>query len=431
MGTMPPDDAAVEVAPGLDVTKLGLSQEEGYLLSRAHGRRQPLKELLLTSGLGEDAARTLALGLIRKGALVVHGARSSADRGGTRGGAKGDEYAGVVFDLVALQEPVDLSEAQKKRILYVEMHLERWNHYALLGLKRTATAAEVKRGYFKASKEFHPDAYFRKDLGSYKPRIDRIFRKMKAAYDVLNDERRRAEYDAVLDPADLTPAEREEMEQRARERRLELAKERAALEEQQRNAERDARNAARLKDKRLKHNPMLERLKRARELLGLAENAHREGKLVEAARHARMAMEYAPHDSTVAAAAEPFLAAGAIERARQLIRKAEGHAAMTDFSSAADVVREAVEIAPRDGQTLLAAGKLSARIGLDRQAMKFAQRATEAAPESVPAWRLLLDLSEAAGSWRTALRAAERLLALNPKETRIKDRIKQAKRMVK
>ena len=105
--------------------------------------------------------------------------------------------------------------------------------------------------------------------------------------------------------------------------------------------------------------------------------------------------------------------------------------AIGDHAPAAELIHEAVELAPRDGQTLQLACKLSARLGLERQAMKYAQKATEVAPESVPAWRVLLDLSEAAGSWHTALRAAEKLLALNPKEARIKDRLKHAKRMAK
>ncbi len=425
MATMPPDDAAVEVASNVDVTALGLSHEEGYLLSCAFGRRQPLKELLQASGLADGAARALALGLIQKGVLVVLAAKGAA------ADASRDEYGGVLFDVVAMREGVDLSEAQKKRILFVEMQLERWNHYALLGLKRTATISEVKKGYFKASKEFHPDAYFRKNLGSYKPRIDKIFRKMKAAYDVLNDAARRDAYDAALDPADFTPEEQKEIEAQARERRLEQARVQAALDEKKKHAERDTRNAARLKDKRLKHNPMVDRLKRSRDLLELAANAHGLGKLVEAARHARLAKEFAPQDEAIAAAAEPYLSEGAIERARQLVKKAEQHLIMTDHAGAAALIQEAAEAAPRDGHTLQAVAKLSLRLGLDRQAMKFAQRATEVAPGDAGAWRVLLELSEAAEGWHTALRAAERLLALSPKEPRIKDRLKQAKRLAK
>src|SRR5690606_13594812 len=124
--------------------------------------------------------------------------------------------------------------------------------------------------------------------------------------------------------------------------------------------------------------------------------------------------EYAPHDAQIAAAAEPFLVEGAVERARQLVKKAEGHVAMADYETAADLIQEAVEAAPRDGPTMLTAGKLSVRLGLDRQAMKYAQRATEVLPESVPACKLLLALSEAAGSWHSGARAAARLLALNP-----------------
>lgn len=425
MPTMPPDDASVEVATNVDVTKLALSHEEGYLLSRAFGRRQPLKELLLASGIAEDAARKLVAALIEKGALVVLGAAAAP------GSAPDDEYKGVLFDLIAMREGVDLSETQKKRILFVEMNLESWNHYALLGLKRTASAADVKKGYFKASKEFHPDAYFRKNLGSYKPRVDKIFRRMKAAYDVLNDDKKRAQYNLGLDPADFTPAEQKEIEREARERRAEVAKRQAALDEQAKHSDRDARNAARLKDKRLKHNPMVDRAKRVRELLELAAAAHKMGKPVEAARHARMAKEFAPNDAAIAELVEPYLVEGAIERARLLVKKAEQHLVMTDHAGAIDLINEAVEIAPRDGHTLQHAGKIASRLGLDRQAIKYAQKATEVGPESVAAWRLLLELSETAESWHTALRAAEKLMELHPKEPRIKDRMKHAKRLAK
>lgn len=424
MATMPSDDAPVEVASNVDVMKLGLSNEEGFLLSRAFGRRQPWKELLLSSGLSEAAARTIGMGLIEKGALVVLGDASAQK-------ADDDGYAGVLFDLAAMHEAVDLTPAQKKRILFVEMQLPQWNHYALLGLKRTATATDVKKGYFKASKEFHPDAYFRKNLGSYKPRIDKIFRKMKAAYDVLNDAKKRAEYDATVDPADFTPEEQKEIEKEARARRVVLAQKQQELDAQQKHADRDARNAERLREKRLKHNPMLDRLKRSRDLLELAEQSLKLGKPVDAARHARLAKEYAPQDANVAAAAEPYLVEGATERGRALVRKAEQHLVMTDHNGAIDLVTEAVEVAPRDAQTLQLACKLSVRLGLDRQAMKYAQKATEIAPEQAVGWQLLLELSESAESWHTAVRAAEKLMVLNPKEPHLKDRLKQAKRRAK
>jgi curved DNA-binding protein CbpA len=427
MARLPADEAPVEVAAGLDPSALALSNEEGFVLSRAFGRRQTVRELVGATGLGEAKARELVGSLIEKGALVVVG-QSGPQRKASPADA---DYAGIVFDIVAMGEATDLTQDQKKRILYVEMHLERWNHYALLGLKRTAAAGDIKKQYFKASKEFHPDAHFRKNLGTYKKRVDTIFRAMKAAYDVLNNKKKREAYDATLDPSDLTPEELKELEKRARERRLEEAEKRKVEKAETDKEDRKKRNAERLKNRRLGRNPMVQRLKRAQDLLGMAEAASAAGKLVEAGRHARMALEFAPSDPGVTARAKPFIEAGGVDKGRAIIKQAEHAQVMGDPSEASDLADTAVETAPRDPQTLVGAGRLFQEIGKPRRALKVAQKATELATNDPSAWLLLLELCESAGNWHTAQRAAERLVELKPKDKGFKDRLKRAKREAK
>ena len=45
----------------------------------------------------------------------------------------------------------------------------------------------MKKAYFKLSKEFHPDRYFRKEIGPYGERLDRIFKKVLEAHEILSD----------------------------------------------------------------------------------------------------------------------------------------------------------------------------------------------------------------------------------------------------
>ena len=61
--------------------------------------------------------------------------------------------------------------------------------YEVLGVSRTASAAEIKRAYRKQAMLSHPD----KNPGDKV--AEDYFRKVAAAYDVLGNESRRALYD--------------------------------------------------------------------------------------------------------------------------------------------------------------------------------------------------------------------------------------------
>lgn len=66
------------------------------------------------------------------------------------------------------------------------------DHYAVLGLTRAATSAEVRGAYRRAARATHPDLH-PGDVTA----LDR-FKRVQMAYDVLADPHRRAAYDAPL-----------------------------------------------------------------------------------------------------------------------------------------------------------------------------------------------------------------------------------------
>jgi curved DNA-binding protein CbpA len=103
--------------------------------------------------------------------------------------------------------------------------------YELLGVAADADGGAIRRAYLERSKRFHPDTYYRKDLGSFGPLLSKWFQKLSAAYQVLADEESRAAYDrdhrAELSQADRAAVERRELsraeiERRERERRERL-----------------------------------------------------------------------------------------------------------------------------------------------------------------------------------------------------------------
>lgn len=60
--------------------------------------------------------------------------------------------------------------------------------YATLGVKRDATAKEIKHAYYQLAKKFHPDT-------SKEPGAKERFVEIQAAYDILSDENKRASFD--------------------------------------------------------------------------------------------------------------------------------------------------------------------------------------------------------------------------------------------
>lgn len=87
---------------------------------------------------------------------------------------------------------------EQKAILDLYARLERIDHYALLGVAATDDVKTIKRAYHTKAKEHHPDRYFRKDVGSLRPKIDAIFAALAKAEAVLADKQERAAYDAYL-----------------------------------------------------------------------------------------------------------------------------------------------------------------------------------------------------------------------------------------
>ncbi len=202
---------------GCNVRALPLGPVEGFVLSRIDGRSSAA-EIALMTGLGDGVMAVLER-LAELGAVSGVGnvtpprtpapapPRTPAPPGPSTAPPDGKldpSWSGPKVDdggytQAELDEPADLEIEKKRRILSVFHALARLDHYSLLGVARDADKKAIKAAYFKLAGEFHPDKHFRKNLGTFKPKMEAIFKRLTLAEEVLSRKEARAEYDASLE----------------------------------------------------------------------------------------------------------------------------------------------------------------------------------------------------------------------------------------
>jgi hypothetical protein len=91
-------------------------------------------------------------------------------------------------------------------------------YYGVLRVKENASPLEIKRAYYKAAKQFHPDMHFLFADDSIKKKLSTIFAYIYEAYSTLMNSQKRREYDrgtslkasSFINPMDKAMAKFEE-----------------------------------------------------------------------------------------------------------------------------------------------------------------------------------------------------------------------------
>src|SRR5437868_329531 len=77
-----------------------------------------------------------------------------------------------------MPELVDLEPARQQEIIDLEKAQEGKDYFFLLGLPPGAPIEDVKRAFVDFALKYHPDRYSGLNLGSFRARIERIFRRV-------------------------------------------------------------------------------------------------------------------------------------------------------------------------------------------------------------------------------------------------------------
>jgi curved DNA-binding protein CbpA len=208
---------------GVDIYKLPLSTLEGFVLSRVDGSAS-VEDISIMSGIAKDQVLAILQRLFELGAVELSwlGARgkpkaqhqpAAASAAAAQAPADAHFAARVPrFDTALLEEAVQIPPETRKRILAAHLAMDGMNLYEVLGVSHKADKKAIRVAYFELSKLFHPDAYFGKELGSFKPKMEAVFKRLTEAYETLGKAKKRAEYDEYLKTTEQTKRVRQTLE---------------------------------------------------------------------------------------------------------------------------------------------------------------------------------------------------------------------------
>lgn len=304
-------DDRVRQNPRFDPTAAGaFSSEDYFVWSRIDGHTS-IRDLILMTGFPPDRTVAILRRLREVGALLRPNESPEAVAERLEKARQAAALAGLELteaEQAALGEAIDLDDSEKRRIVVMLRKVDSGDYFALLGVSETVDRRTLKKAYFKVSKEFHPDRYYGKDLGSFRERLARIFDTAHKAFEVLSDDAERAAYLARRSGAGRTRAASQTPQDHA----AELFRRACSAE-----VSGDESTAAQLFAAAVRVDPKDRYLRRAASFSLTAE------RFEEAEEYAKKAAELRPSDPSYARLlADTYRAAGKLDRAELTLARA-------------------------------------------------------------------------------------------------------------
>lgn len=397
----------VAVSPGFDPARVKLSDEEAKVVAVV-GRVREISEVL--TSVDQDSNLTIAalLSLRAKGVIVK---------------AKVARVKEVQVD-TALLEEVDLDDVRKKQVLEIEKQLDDSNHFQILGVAPGSDPAAVKAAFFELSRKFHPDRYFGKNLGSYKGRIERIFKRLSDAHQTLTNEDKRKAYLQQHPELAVAPPRAKLDTDKISEA---IASSAAAAPESEAPPPPPPPDPKREDERRdrLKKHPYLARHARVNDLLQRAKAAMAKGDFAAAHIDLVTASQADDRNAEIKALLGDVKKKADAQRSAAEYEKAQKLEQASDLQAALNGYRSASNTDHNNAAAAYAVARLMYRYNLDpKETTSYAQRAVEGDPRHVEAHLLLGKLYDMADMKQMAKRHYEQAFRLAPDNLEAKKAVK-------
>jgi curved DNA-binding protein CbpA len=444
---------------GKSVQSYPLAPVDGFVLSRIDGTLS-IREIVTLTGLDNVTVqgsidKLVSLGLVSLGAPLTAPRSVTPPPGAIQTRSPSiparpvTEVSGVLdsgipkpppalYDPAELDEAVELDRDHRRKILDAYYRISELDLYQVLAVDRKADKKAIKHAYYDLAAVHHPDRFFRKQLGSFKQKMEAVFSRVTEAHDTLVDKSRRAEYDAYLAAQD---------EARALEAQLTRRASSPGMDRTDHAAREAAKTPAPIITSPppvVPTTPMPERTSG----IQLSDQARRDAL---ARRLLGGRPSPAPAPQTPSAQPLPMPDPDALRRhyeqkisavrehmSREHIGTADAAAAAGDWVAASNAYRLALQVNPDDERLQRALAEVQTKANAvlaeayrkqasyEEKSMKYAeaarswQRVTKALPEDAgahyrAAWCLMKDGSEPEKNLRIAATLAQRAVTLEPK----------------
>ncbi|MDI6745470.1 MAG: DnaJ domain-containing protein [Thermodesulfovibrionales bacterium] len=160
-----------------------LTMDDKKILSFVDGRTM-VKDILSLSSLDESETLKALYALLSVRLIEVK----------EEDGANGGLSAADVME----EREIKIDEEFVGKVENIYSKHEQMGYYGILGIKQWAPLDDIKKAYYKAAKEFHPDRHFYINSGTVKEKLNAIFSYITTAYAALSNSQKRKEYDNRL-----------------------------------------------------------------------------------------------------------------------------------------------------------------------------------------------------------------------------------------
>ncbi len=316
-----------------------------------------------------------------------------------------------------------ITPEQQARIDRLYDDLDKATYYEIMQVSKDAPAKAVKRAYYKLSREFHPDRFFRREMGSYKPKLEQVFAKVNEAYRVLSEPETREDYDASIFAEELGQSGQ-----------LSMATHEVTFSSQL--PLRRTRETGQVKTKRKKvatpaflkkaQKELTDRLREARKAYMLGQRKYEAGEFEDAAGLFQRAMMLDPKNKEAGEKFRLSLERGRNSKAEEHWLRGQESIQREQHQEAAGHFSEAVACKPTKGKYYFSFGRLVWEHTMrHRTAIELLRTAVEREPNRM---EFLVELGrayESVGMPTSALRAFERAVNIDPDNDEVKKALKR------